>query len=188
MKRITLLIVLHCFYIGCSDNKPFSKTIKINDSYFTGEVVVEKIEKIKKYKLTIFNSITKESDRIYTPYEIFQMECGDVNRDGKTDICIGIIKPTPFDSIIKKRLFIFQIDRGYIRPLWLSSRLVRPLEEFAMCKDKDGTYIIRAMEKQTKNLYCIDQYKWESFGMSFVKNCEDSLSYSKAHSLLNKMN
>ena len=168
---------------SCCEKQGYSKTIKIKDAYFTGTVTVEKIPKLDKYRISIFDSITGGNDRIYTPYEVFEMETGDVNRDGRTDICIGIIKPTPFDPVLKKRLFIFQIDKDYIRPLWLSSRLVNPLEEFKVCENK-GDCIIRAMERKNKGQYCIHEYKWESFGMSFIKTLNDSLSYSEAHEAL----
>ena len=182
--KVTIILFVYIFLFGsCSENKKYSRTIRISDSFFDGEVKVEKIEKLNKYKLTIFNSITNESDDIYTPYEIFHMETGDVNHDGKTDICIGIIKPAPFDSVFKKRLFIFQIDRDYIRPLWLASRLVYPMEEFKICKNPDG-YTIKTIERQNFNLFCVNEYRWESFGMSFLRKYKDSLSFSNAQLLL----
>ena len=185
--KIVVLIFLSFYFSACSNNKPFSKKIKINDAFFKGDVTIEKIEKLGKNKISIYNKLTGKGDRIYTPYEVFQMETGDVNNDGKTDICIGIIKPTPFDSILKKRLFIFQIDRDYIRPLWLSSRLVKPLEEFIICK-KNHKYTIKAMEKENNHLYCINEYRWESFGMSFLKEQKDSLTYSDVKRLLHESN
>ena len=184
-NRILILIIIMFHFSSCTNDKDYLKTIKINDAFFKGEVTVEKIKKLNKYRISIINSKTGLSDRIYTPYDVFEMETGDVNGDGKTDICIGIIKPTPFDPVLKKRLFIFQIDRGYIRPLWLSSRLVNPLEEFKVCYHKKRC-TIQAIERQTKDLYCIHEYRWESFGMSFIKELNDSLSYSDAHIQLSK--
>ena len=179
---ITVLVFYLC---SCNQEKGYTKTIIINDAFFKGSVTVEKIVKLNKYRISIFDKITGVSDRIYTPYEVFEMETGDVNHDGKTDICIGIIKPTPFDPVLKKRLFIFQIDRDYIRPLWLSSRLVNPLEEFIVFNNKEGC-TIRSIERKNKDLYFIHEYRWESFGMSFMKELNDSLTYTKAHLLLNK--
>src|ERR1700731_4910246 len=138
---ITVIVTAFFYISSCTNNTYFSKSIPIRDAYFKGKVIVEKIGKLNKYSITIFDSLTGGSDRVYTPYDVFEMETGDVNRDGRTDICIGIIKPTPFDPALKKRLFIFQIDRDYIRPLWLSSRLVRPLEEFAVLSDEEGCRI-----------------------------------------------
>lgn len=182
---VTLLVVA---LTGCSNDKPFYKSVFIQDNFFNGRVTVEKIEKLNKYRLTITDTITGESDRIYTPYKIFQMETADVNNDGKTDILIGIVKPTPFDPVLKKRLFIFQIDRDYIRPLWLSSRLVHPLEAFTVIKNQSGECRVHALEKISNKLYCIDEYRWASFGMTFMKTCSDSLTYLQAKVLLDKQN
>jgi hypothetical protein len=181
-----LITLLASFFIGSCTNSPyFSKSIPIHDASFKGSVIVEKVEKIDKYRITIFDSITCRSDHIYTPYDVFEMETGDVNHDGRTDICIGIVKPTPFDPVLKKRLFIFQIDRDYIRPLWLSSRLVRPLEEFAVLSDKEGCRI-RTIERENPGTFCISEYKWASFGLTFIKNLSDSLNYPEAHAMLFK--
>ena len=179
------IIVLFIYLISCTEKKAYSKTIKIRDSFFNGKVTVEKIEKLNKYRISIFDSITGNIDRIYTPYEVFEMETGDVNHDGKTDICIGIIKPTPFDPVLKKRLFIFQIDRDYIRPLWLSSRLVNPLVEFSVSNNKKDCNIM-TIERKNNTLFCVREYRWESFGMSFIKVIKDSLSNTEAHLILNK--
>jgi len=185
-KLIVLLTIFFLMTQCARINKtPYSKTINITDQYFVGTVTVDKVEKLNKYRISILNSKTGASDRIYTPYEIFDMQTGDVNRDGKADICIGIIKPTPFDSVLKKRLFIFQIDRDYIRPLWLSSRLVHPLEAFWVGKGSDDECVIRAIERQSSELYCINTYRWESFGMSFVEEKYKSLSLAQAQKLLN---
>jgi hypothetical protein len=182
---ITILLIASFYISSCTDVTYYSKSIPIRDAYFRGKVIVEKIEKLDKYSITIFDSLTGGSDRIYTPYDVFEMETGDVNHDGRTDICIGIIKPTPFDPVLKKRLFIFQIDRDYIRPLWLSSRLVRPLEEFAVLGSDEGCRI-RTIERENTDMFCINEYKWASFGMTFIKTRNDSLHYADAQSLLLK--
>jgi hypothetical protein len=182
---ITIIVIASFYISSCTNHTYFSASIPIRDAYFTGKVIVEKIGKLDKYRITIFDSLTGGSDRIYTPYDVFEMKTGDVNHDGRTDICIGIIKPTPFDPVLKKRLFIFQIDRDYIRPLWLSSRLVRPLEEFAVVSNEDGCKI-RTIERENTDMFCINEYKWESFGLTFIKTRNDSLHYADAQSLLLK--
>lgn len=183
---IIAIIVMASFYgSSCTSHTYFSASVPIHDANFRGKVIVEKIEKLDKYRITIIDSLTGGSDHIYTPYEVFELKTGDVNNDGRTDICIGIIKPTPFDPVLKKRLFIFQIDRDYIRPLWLSSRLVRPLEEFTVLGGEEGCRI-RTIERENADLFCINEYKWESFGMTFIKTRNDSLHLAEARSLLIK--
>ncbi len=175
-----LLIALSC--IACSHTNHFEKEVLIKDKSFQGPVRLEHVEKLGNYKLSISNSLTGKTDVIYTPYEVFQMETGDINHDGKTDICLGIIKPTPFDPVLKKRLFLFQIDQDFIRPLWLSSRLVSPMETFEVVHDSTGNYLINTLEKQSKTFYCRRTYQWKSFGMTYIKTIEDSIPYNKAKS------
>lgn len=172
---------------GCKQPANFNKSEDIRDAFFNGSVTVEKIDKLNKYCVSIKDTANKTIDKIYTPYTIFDLQTGDINYDGKTDFCVGIIKPTPFDSVLKKRLFIFQIDRNYIRPLWLGSRLSHPYEKFIILKDPENKNCIRAIEKENKNLYCITEYKWGSFGMVFRKQCAHGLPFSKAEALLTKI-
>ena len=117
---------------------------------------MEKVEKLGKYRLRMENHKTGGRDQIFTPYEVFAMETGDVNGDGHTDICLGIIKPTPFDPVLKKRLFIFQIDRDFIRPLWLGSRLTHPLETFVVLQGQ-GKQRVRSVERQDARQYYVNE-------------------------------
>lgn len=170
---------------ACSKQEPYSKKMMIRDHYFNGHVKVEKIAKLNKFRVQLLDTLSNVIDQIYTPHEISLMEQGDINNDGRTDICLCICKPTPFDPVLKKRLFIFQIDKGYIRPLWLGSRLVRPFEHFKVCRDSLDEYTIKSLERQDKNNYCISTYKWKSFGMSYVATENDSLTYDQAIEILN---
>jgi hypothetical protein len=185
---VSFVFFLLLLMSSCHRNMPFSKVIQVEDAHFKGYVKVEKIEKLNRYCITIKNSITLLSDKIYTPYEIYAMETGDVNHDGRTDICIGIIKPTPFDPAIRKRLFIFQIDSNYIRPLWLSSRLVHPLEEFKIIRNMAGSEFILTIEKESKSTFCLNEYNWKSFGMSYIREYDSGLSLSEAVSMLKSYN
>lgn len=184
-RIVALLLLVMLFLSACGRKKPFAFNTAIRESSFTGTVVIEKIEKLDKYRISIFDSITGKTDRIYTPYEIFQANIADANNDGKSDICIGIIKPTPFDPVLKKRLFIFQIDQDYIRPLWLGSRLAYPLEEFTTIIINNKC-IIQTIEKQSNIEYCVNQYKWGSFGMVYVQQIASALTYNEAKQLLKK--
>jgi hypothetical protein len=165
-RKIIFPILYLLFFPGCSEeNVPFEKKIFVEHDCFKGEVWVEALSAGKGSFIHTRNDLSGVSDRIFTPFSIFDLQTGDINGDALTDICIGIIKPTLFDTVVKKRLFIFQIDRDYIRPLWLGSRLVFPLERFAVVKNKEGPDIIRTMERKTKDHWLIGEYKWASFGV-----------------------
>lgn len=175
-----------CSMCAChQDQAPFSKTVTMEDDAFKGIILVEKVEKLGKYRLRMENHKTGGRDQIFTPYEVFAMETGDVNGDGHTDICLGIIKPTPFDPVLKKRLFIFQIDRDFIRPLWLGSRLTHPLETFAVLQGQ-GKQRVRSVERQDARQYYVNEYEWGEFGMTFVKECRRDLSYAEALKILHQ--
>jgi hypothetical protein len=172
-------------FILPSCSSPFTKTETISDNFFSGTVTIEKNKKLQRYSLSIYNEKTGGIDRIFTPYEVFTMHTGDVNGDGRTDICLGIIKPTPFDSVLKKRLFIFKIDKDYIRPLWLSSRLVRPLENFKVIS-RGTVKNILAIERENGTKFGVSEYSWSSFGMQIVEKHGSSLSLTEAQNILSR--
>jgi len=59
------------------------------------------------------------------------------------------------------------------------------MEKFKVIQAKDGQCHIRTIEHINKDLYCLNEYNWESFGMAFLRKLDDSLSYNKANNLLN---
>jgi len=117
-------------------------------------------------------------------YEAFRLDTGDVNKDGSTDILVGVIKKTRFDSICRKRLFIFKLVDGFIRPLWLGSRVSQPLEDFRFCKSH-GLGLIRTIEHERDNSFLVAEYQWQGFGLSFIKYLEREVSFKRAAQLLN---
>src|SRR5260221_3957917 len=53
-------------------------------------------------------------------YPVFKfINGGDINQDGNEDLMVGVIKATRRDSVVRKRLFLFQIKNKIIIPLWL---------------------------------------------------------------------
>jgi hypothetical protein len=188
LLRSYIFVLIALFLIaGCAKPLPYEGLETVNDSLFTGFVSAEKVEKINRYKISITDTAKHLSDRIFTPYTVFDMQTGDINHDGKTDICIGIIKPTPYDPILKKRLFIFQIDRFYIRPLWLSSRLVYPFEAFALKKDPKLGIKVLVLEVTDKTSYCISEYGWQSFGLTRERELIRCTRLTRAKRMLKKL-
>ena len=185
--KIVAPALLLVFFLNCSGEKiSFEKKLNVHLNNFTGEVSVEPVSPNKGYYIRIENNLTGNSDRIYTPYEIFDLQTGDINGDGLADLCIGLIKPTLFDPVLKKRLFIFQIDRDYIRPLWLGSRLVYTLDRFVVLKNPRGPDIIRTIEQKTKDQWLIGEYNWASFGLYPRFPHSEDLSFDKALSRFTK--
>lgn len=117
-------------------------------------------------------------------YMVFRLDTGDVNNDNSTDILVGVIKSTRFDSISRKRLFIFKLFEGYIRPLWLGSRVSQPLIDFKFYKTKSEG-VVRTIELEKDQLYLIAEYHWNGFGLGFIHYLAREKTYYQATKILN---
>ncbi len=159
------------FWIGCTSSPARSRDagfslIRLSDSL---------------YHLRHTNdSVT---DRWELPYQVYQFQVGDVDDNGVEDALVGVIKSTRFFPTIDKRLFIFKNHKGYVRPLWLGSRVGRPLEDFRFVHIH-GEPRVRCMEREQSGNYLISEYRWQSFGLRFVRYLQRELDTEKAKSLL----
>jgi hypothetical protein len=115
-------------------------------------------------------------------YEVFKLDTGDVNNDYSTDILVGVIKKTRFDTICRKRIFIFKLVEGYIRPLWLGSRVSQPLEDFRYCRSQSYG-IIRTIEMERNKTYLVAEYRWKGFGLEFIRYLARELPLRKAEKI-----
>lgn len=135
------------------------------------------------------NTYSENAETIYSvwslKYPVFHFESGDINKDGKEDILVGVIKPTRFDSVRRKRIFIFKIFEGHIRPMWLGSKVSMPLEDFKMV-NVQGENCIRTIEKEQNGNYLVAEYKCRGFGIEFIRYLERDISIQKALIDLNK--
>lgn len=120
-------------------------------------------------------------------YEVFKVDTGDVNNDNSTDILVGVVKSTRFDSISRKRLFIFKLFEGYIRPLWLGSRVSQPLVDFKFYKAKTEG-IIRTIEREKDQYYLVAEYHWIGFGLGFIHYLAREKTLYQAYKILNTNN
>ncbi len=96
---------------------------------------------------------------------------------------VGVVKTTRFDSTMSKRLFIFKNYKGFVRPLWLGSRLGQPLVDFNAFTTKDGA-IIRSIEKERSGNFLVAEYKWRRFGLQFNRFIKREIDADKATALL----
>jgi hypothetical protein len=159
------------------------KQLRISDGNFNGTVTFQWVAKNDWYTVDLYDSVSRRSDRIIIPYEIYDIQTGDIDRDGHTDICVGLIKPTPFDPVLRKRLFIFRIDRDYLRPLWLGSRLAYSFERFNVNETASGC-VVRTMEKEKDGKWSVSEYRWRCFGLAFVRRVARLVTCEEAEKLL----
>jgi hypothetical protein len=126
------------------------------------------------------------SDYAFTlKYPIYHFELGDVDRDGKTDILLGVIKTTRFHPEMQKRLFIYKIDEGRIRPMWMGSHINHEIVDFRYIK-RPGLSLIRAVEKINNTQYILSEYQWKGFGLSLIRNISGTLEKNTAYAKFNQ--
>jgi len=150
----------------------------------------------KKGTTEVF-SLLKSSDDLYfiqiksdigidqwkLPYPVYRFQIGDIDGNGVEEAIVGVIKTTRFDEVMAKRIFIFENYKGFVRPLWLGSRLAQPLVDFSFNTSK-GIPLIRSIEKEKSGKYLIAEYKWRKFGLDFVRYIEREVDSSRAVFLL----
>ncbi|WP_070137915.1 hypothetical protein [Crocinitomix algicola] len=118
-------------------------------------------------------------DQWELPYPVYQFCTGDIDENQMDEVVVGVIKPTRFDSVSRKRLFIFKNYHGHIRPLWLGSRLGKPLVDFNFVHSHNEPRI-RTLEQLNHSTYLIAEYKWQRFGLTFTEYVKQDLSYDSA--------
>lgn len=123
----------------------------------------------------------------FTPYPIkwpvYRLELGDVNQDKKPDALIGVIKETPYDSVMRRRLFIYTVEENHWKPLWLGSRVSQPLVDFHLFP-KGGEMLVKTIEKEQNGLYLLAEYRFGNFGLNFSQYLERDLTQSEARKQL----
>lgn len=76
---------------------------------------------------------------------------------------MGVIKSTRFHPEEARRIFIFKMVDGKVRPLWLGSSLGATLVDFRFV---DGR--IRALMTDGDEHYAVVEYVWKDFGLIFL--------------------
>jgi hypothetical protein len=138
-----------------------------------------------KLELTTIDSAGKKAtNAIRVSFPVYHFEIADIDNNGMKDILLGVVKRTHFDPVIRKRLFAYRIDQGYIRPLWLSSKVGKLLEDFKTINENNRV-IIRTIEKDDQKNYYVGEYRWDEFGLSWIRYLGERISYDKAFKLFN---
>ncbi len=157
------------------------RNFTITRKAFTGSVLFDPRNEKPGFRISLVNDKKETVDRLIFDYPLYQVDSADVDRDGKTDILVGLIKTTQFDPTEKKRLFILRIDDGQLRPLWLGSRVCQELVTF---KTLSGG-IVQTLEKTGENSYAIGLYKWRGFGLKLIEYSHNNVSIEYAKQLFN---
>ncbi|WP_338792664.1 hypothetical protein V9L05_13825 [Bernardetia sp. Wsw4-3y2] len=180
--RFVYFIFLIFLFSNCQNKEKDTFYTTLKDGQKIGIRLVELNTKkeSKKHKHNfVIQTFLKENNEIILdewklPYPVYNFKVADADNDGQDDIWVGVIKETRFDKNLKKRLFLFKIIEGKIRPLWLGSRMSKPLVDFAPAYlidslDKNNKKcIIRTIEKEKNGKFLVANYQWRKFGIEFI--------------------
>ena len=121
--------------------------------------------------------LRQENDSLYwlgdwrLPYPVYRFCMGDVDGDGSEDALVGVVKSTRYYPEKGRRLFIFHLVNGKVRPLWMGSKLGGTLQDFRFAEG-----FVRSLETTADDLYVVAEYGWHDFGLAFerfiVKNVD----------------
>jgi hypothetical protein len=87
-----------------------------------------------------------------------------VDGDGTPEALVGVVKSTRYYPEKGRRLFIFHLVRGKVRPLWLGSKVGGPLVDFRFV---DGR--VRTLEQAPHDRYSVAEWQWKDFGLQFQR-------------------
>jgi hypothetical protein len=158
--------------------KPYKKLLVVHSTNFNGIIEAKNVG-AKSYKLHTIDKKTGKENAVFIKYTVYAMQSGDINNDGKVDICIGIITPKNTKEGIEKTLFVLEIDGGNIRPLMPQALFDKPLENFKIfCRNEKS--IIRTIEKEKNNTFSVGEYEWNHAKLKLLSYKGTNLDMEKA--------
>jgi len=180
MKFLPGLLIL---FASCNTSDRFSNgcELTIRNTSFQGKVVYQKLIENTGFRISLKTLSGNTVDNIIFHHTLYQLDTVDIDHDGNTEILIGLIKPTTFDPVVKKRLFILRVDGTQLRPRWLGSKVCQELIDF---KSADNG-MIQTLERTTKGNYAIGSYHWQSFGLILKQYRYNEIPLHEATKLFN---
>lgn len=180
MKKMTytaiLLTGILVSFVSCEQNRVQEKYgVEAIDSatfrYHTSEGEGE-LQLVAVTDSTYEVQHVKSGDVVSTwplDYAVYRFDCGDVTGDGMPEVLVGTVKKTHYRPVMDRRLFIFHLHNGRdIRPLWLGSRVSRPLIDFRVECDTVPN-LIHTWEREGENDTVQILYRYKGFGLKFYK-------------------
>ena len=179
IKKILIFALIFCcacqkknntFEFVLNDKKVVVSLVKIQDTVFD-----------IRSEMTCNDSVTVSTWRLN--YPVFQFQCADITSDGVPEIAVGVIKSTRFDTIVRKRLFLFKLyDTCYVRPLWLGSKVSFPLVDFRLMETKNGQRV-RTIEQEAENQFAVAEYCYKTFGLEWIQYITRGMTKQEAETL-----
>jgi|GEM_PF-2131479 len=103
------IVILTWACAGGEDRPGIAHEISLKDRFFEGKAAILDLPDDHGFKIVLTDSSGHQLDRVIFSYPYYRFDSADINRDGRTEILIGLIKKTEFDPTPKKRMFILRI-------------------------------------------------------------------------------
>jgi len=186
LPQTGIFFIILMFFVTCN-NQNDNKFVFKNGKEKIVLSLNEKTDSAYDLKSEIYNDGKLGfSDKWELDYPIYRFYCEDINNDGLPEMAVGVTKTTRYDSICRRRLFIFKLyDGKYIRPLWLGSRVSYPLVDFRIV-DKNSEKRFRTIEQNGENSFVVAEYRYGSFGLEWICYVKKNINKKTAEKLLKK--
>lgn len=174
-------MVILVVFASCNTTTYFPEhhEFPIRDQSFKGKVIFQALSSTTGFKILLKSQSGEITDQTIFRYVPYRFDTADVNRDGNTEIIVGLIKATRFDPSERKRLFILRIDENQIRPLWLGSKVCQELIDF---KSLSNGYL-QTLERTKNGKFSIGKYYWQTFGLTLEKYTHNEITFTNANEI-----
>lgn len=171
LKKRFILIALFILLIIFGISKIHIKTEEKNIKTKSG---VAKVILYRKIFSSYSNRIEIESNgELYlkdfkgkNPLNIWKFEAGDVEGDKEEELALGVYKKSPHHQVKAKRVFLYNIVDGKLKPKFRASRLALPMDDFILYDiDDDGRDEVVSIEIKD-NTYFIAAYHYKDFHLT----------------------
>ena len=190
MKSWFTWITAAFLFFGCAHSKtpyisyPTSFAFKngVNKTIVCLESIGVNINRI--VVLTIDNNKVVNARAAILPWPIYQFQSGDIDADNITDLFVGVIKACPYDPVVRRRLFVYEVIDGDLRAKWLGTHVSYDLKDFRTIAIDNKTYI-RTIEQDESGIFHIVTYAWAAFGPRLINNQEGGNNHEEAYRIYN---
>lgn len=147
----------------------------VDNTLYFYTIVSNKIEEYKRLAIFPFCLNSKkflkpslDINKHYNPWKITMI---DIDNNGSNDLVVGTYKTTKYFNEYENRVFVFNVDRDYIYPKWLGSKIGHSIINFEVIGDvvAKSNKLKIVQNNIENNSIMINHFIWNGFGFSFDK-------------------
>lgn len=171
MKKKLILSILIIFLVLVGLNYLHIKSDEISLMTSSGEASVVLFRKpfssySNRIEIETNGDVYRKDFKGKNPFNIWKLEVGDVEGNGEMELALGVYKKSPHHQVLTKRVFLYNIVGGRLKPKFRASRLSLPMDDFILYDiDGDGRDEIVSIEIKDKS-YIIAAYQYENFHLT----------------------